>query len=432
MFHRFITSERLEQGKVEGGTTRLSNGKACAVSAVGALCFVSIIVTLYYHEIHNVDQHLASDSVESSGRVQEVPCEDHLDDGFEGPQAPEYGLIHLAGCNTDTGVDAIFPGFDDVLPPGIAGKKYAWAKLRIQHYTESRRRGGSYEWENVDSDGRLTAHTRVAPKVKVGPYSLTDPALIAKIPELHLKLQPPPWQQHNQPAPIKNQQWFGGDWILNSSSMSYADDCNCLWVSDTRVFITVADPHFSFLGGACPGWTLCGFEDSIGEKIATFEAGTVDAKNMFSLRLGRRDLDLWVSRLTLGFGLGCCFWYMVWPLVALISTVNICDAFCKGCIAETFCGEWIGDAVTIAAMAGQSGCERCCSTWCRAMGLGMIMTVLICFTGWVGYRYNIVFALIIGFGVCAVEFVFRQLRSSEASKGHVKLEEYSSQSDSDA
>eukprot|EP00930_Biecheleria_cincta_P005711 TRINITY_DN106645_c0_g1_i1.p1 TRINITY_DN106645_c0_g1~~TRINITY_DN106645_c0_g1_i1.p1 ORF type:complete len:1091 (-),score=174.04 TRINITY_DN106645_c0_g1_i1:321-3593(-) len=162
-------------------------------------------------------------SPEIPGRLQDVSCSPERD-------VPR-GLVHLSCLVQLQGevASARFPGFEDLLPPGV-GEKVAWARLRIQA------RGADGSWENRDSAGQLTASMRVTSRVQLGPFTLSK-ELIERIP--NTELQAPDSRVFGR---LRSKQRAQADTsIYNASTMTYDEHCQCLVAGDTRVFIEFAD-----------------------------------------------------------------------------------------------------------------------------------------------------------------------------------------------
>merc|ERR1740121_575965 len=85
----------------------------------------------------------------------------------------------------------------------------------------------------------------------------------------------------------------------------------------------------------------------------------------------------------------------------MIATFAMTDYCCGGCVA---------DMVLLSGTMPQDG--RGCSTYCRAALLGLLLTTLFCFTGWIGARYNIYIALGIGLAACIFESLFSWCQST--------------------
>eukprot|EP00929_Paragymnodinium_shiwhaense_P108995 TRINITY_DN7534_c0_g1_i5.p1 TRINITY_DN7534_c0_g1~~TRINITY_DN7534_c0_g1_i5.p1 ORF type:complete len:383 (+),score=39.80 TRINITY_DN7534_c0_g1_i5:120-1268(+) len=328
----------------------------------GFICF-GLFVYLLCSAVHQSVVHHAT-TEEAGQLVREVPC------NWPSQQAPTSGVVHLEDCDIDlppTAVDAIFEGFEDVVPPE-ANMKYAWSRLKIQHLTPQRRRS-SREWETVLLDGDLWAEWPTSNGTRVGPYTL-DPLVILNIPGKELKLQPPPGQQANQqpPEPVINE--ASGNWILNSKTMSYSEDCNCLWSGDTRITIEVSlNQPMSIVAGAAPGPLLQGWMSAAGGEVSDVAEGAESADRMLMNKLSNDDF---LSKLQLaGFTLGICIglWVMVWPADY-----------------DTFCDKY-----------KHTDFGRCCSTFFRACVIGCTLSLVIILTAWFSFRGHIVFALL---GLC--------------------------------
>eukprot|EP00929_Paragymnodinium_shiwhaense_P108994 TRINITY_DN7534_c0_g1_i4.p1 TRINITY_DN7534_c0_g1~~TRINITY_DN7534_c0_g1_i4.p1 ORF type:complete len:377 (+),score=51.26 TRINITY_DN7534_c0_g1_i4:120-1250(+) len=326
----------------------------------GFICF-GLFVYLLCSAVHQSVVHHAT-TEEAGQLVREVPC------NWPSQQAPTSGVVHLEDCDIDlppTAVDAIFEGFEDVVPPE-ANMKYAWSRLKIQHLTPQRRRASS-EWETVWMDGDLQQQWPTSPGTRIGPYTL-DPEVIKDLPFKELKLQPPPGKQANQqpPEPVINSS--SGNWVLNSKTMSYAEDCNCLWTGDTRVTIEVSvNTPVSIVAGAAQGPRLKEWVSAAGGSVSDVAAGSLSADQLLMNTLSNDEAAS--KGKCFGVTLIICvsLWMMVWPGDA-----------------KDFCDKKVQLA-------------RCCSTFFRACVIGGILSLAIILTAWFSFRGHIAFALL---GLC--------------------------------
>eukprot|EP00929_Paragymnodinium_shiwhaense_P078447 TRINITY_DN40665_c0_g1_i1.p1 TRINITY_DN40665_c0_g1~~TRINITY_DN40665_c0_g1_i1.p1 ORF type:complete len:189 (-),score=14.36 TRINITY_DN40665_c0_g1_i1:893-1402(-) len=148
---------------------------------------------------------------EARQSVQQVNCNTPAE------QAPSSGLVHLENCDIvlpPTAMDAIFEGFEDVVPPE-ARHKYAWSRLRIHHgrvrsswsdiEPEHKFPGQSEShhnriWVTVPQDGDLVEQWRSSKGSQVGPYTVNP----FWIPGKQLKLQPRPGQKPTSSRPSQS------------------------------------------------------------------------------------------------------------------------------------------------------------------------------------------------------------------------------------
>eukprot|EP00928_Gymnodinium_smaydae_P009043 TRINITY_DN13336_c0_g3_i1.p1 TRINITY_DN13336_c0_g3~~TRINITY_DN13336_c0_g3_i1.p1 ORF type:complete len:418 (+),score=17.86 TRINITY_DN13336_c0_g3_i1:47-1300(+) len=405
MLHRLVTSNRLSGGSTEDGEPLLSNMWTPATMCCGFCLFAFGLTFVYCSELDNVQIHLALDSVEAT----EVFCE------TDANVAPVGSVVHLA-CPFSVeqgGVAAVFEGFEDIVAPSVRRQQYAWTKLQVQHLTPNRRRSSGSTWQDVYIDGHLKSEVRTAKTVKVGPYSLADDMILRIPAAAPLQIQAPLWQRQGLPAPIEQPSY--GTWILNSSTMAYAEDCQCLWAGRTRVLFygsisgnemvsvigrassasssSASVPHAPIISGA----SLTGNEDVEDAGVGAVELGSVPASTMLADQLSAPDFMLWIRRLVECLMFICAAWCMIWPITAMTCLRD----FCKDKNGQDPCGDCGLPLATRAFNADRGG-----STLLRASLLGITVAVVTAFAGWIGFRYSALSAVLIIVVACGVNACF--------------------------
>eukprot|EP00929_Paragymnodinium_shiwhaense_P006781 TRINITY_DN110740_c0_g1_i1.p1 TRINITY_DN110740_c0_g1~~TRINITY_DN110740_c0_g1_i1.p1 ORF type:complete len:374 (+),score=17.93 TRINITY_DN110740_c0_g1_i1:77-1198(+) len=336
---------------------RFASGGALSCILLGLLAYC--VVTLFTCRAVERKKSLHE---ATEGLVQDVPC------GEPAEGVPSSGGVHLVACDVlvpPNGATALFPGFEDIIPPEAAGP-YAWTRLRIQHGDARRRRrraGGKYIWQYVGLDGDLEDEFRLSGGTRMGPFELTD-HVIERIPGFKIKLRPPRWQKQisaQPPSPIVNASTW--HWIMNSSTMAYAEDCNCVWTGDTRVMIEAATKRpVSALAGAAPGPRMKAWSSSTAGEVISIAEGNRTAKELFLLQLSWSYWDGLGVMVPLSGTLLCALWPphvdpsdRIWRHVCSCS---LCIALCMGglvtlALATTpWCGVWGHAFVCVLGLAG--------------------------------------------------------------------------------
>mmetsp|Transcript_137995 Transcript_137995/g.275096 ORF Transcript_137995/g.275096 Transcript_137995/m.275096 type:complete len:418 (-) Transcript_137995:342-1595(-) len=310
-------------------------------SLCGFIIFAICALRLVINENSTVHQHMLSGQALEEGI--DVACDEPA------KAAPSKGLVYLSGCHANvTGetTTSAFADFQEVLRQNESHHVRAWVKLRIQHFTRRRRNG----WRDVTSDGQLTERT-IINNVRLGPYVLEDD-LVLKIPGQRIQLVAASWQKQGI-SPPETQPLYGG-WIFNSKTMTYEEDCNCIWAGDTRVFFEAAAPisTMSALGGPSQGldfkrlgaWES---ETQVGFNIGLIDPGVVNREEVLVHHLQRVDSRLWMERLGCGLGFFCGMWVFLWPWEAyavfasadVVACCASCDCCCGGlpCVILVCC-----------------------------------------------------------------------------------------------